>query len=109
MRLYFYENGKLEWEKDFLEGKYEGEWIGYHKSGHLYVEREDTKMEKNKVNGLYITKNGALKQTRHYQSGNKEGEWISYYVTGQVKQVERYKNGKEEGYGFHFMKMASCM
>lgn len=50
---YFYDNGKVQQEGTFKEGKLDGKWTSYNEDG-------------------------TLKQTAYYKDGMKTGTWISY-------------------------------
>ena len=64
----YYENGQLESEINFKDGKYEGQWKWY------YV-------------------NGNIKKEGNFKDGKNEGLWKSYYQNGQLKSEENYKDG----------------
>ena len=53
-------------------GKKEGPWVGYYKTGQLFAKE-------------------------NYKDGKREGPWVSYYKNGQLESKRTFKNGKLEG------------
>ncbi|MCB0402675.1 MAG: hypothetical protein KDD41_11365, partial [Flavobacteriales bacterium] len=62
---YYYENGQLKSEGDFVNNKHEGEW-------HYYYEH------------------GQLKSKGSYRDGNYEGPWQYFFEDGQLKSEGSY-------------------
>jgi len=71
-RFIYYENGQLRNESQFLNDKYDGNFI-------LYYE------------------NGQISLKKRYKNGVLEGESISYYENGQLKEKSNYINGIKWG------------
>lgn len=68
----YHDNGQLEEEGHYVNGKEEGLWKGYYENGQLeYIE--------------------------NYKNGVEHGESIEYYENGQIASKGQFKNGKEDG------------
>ena len=57
----YHENGQIEKEGIYINGKEEGKWIWYYE-------------------------NGQVKSEGKYKNGNKDGEWVNYYEKRQFKR-----------------------
>ena len=68
----YYEDGQIEWERNYKDGKYDGKWVKYYSDGQI-------KYEKN------------------YKDGIEDGKWVGYYSDGQIEREENYKDGKLDG------------
>ena len=66
---YFFETGDVRAEGKYVDGKMEGEWIFYKKSGYLW-------------------------QRGNFVSSEKHGDWIRYDKDGTVEYHAHFANGK---------------
>jgi len=116
----WYENGQLEVQAFYRNGKEEGEHKSWHENGQLGVQafyRDDEPEGKRKcwyANGqLHVQefyrdgklegkrkvwyKNGQLWTREFYRDGKLEGEYKSWYENGQLQAQEFYRDGELEG------------
>lgn len=92
----YYDNGKLEAEISFKDGKLEGDNKEYYENGNLKTEAS---YKNDKLEGIekWYYKNGNLKMQTSYKNGEIDGIWKIYYENGGVKYEFPYKNGNLEG------------
>ena len=89
----YYENGNLESESNFKDGKQEG-------LSKLYYENGDLESEGNykdgKGEGLAkeYYENGNIRIEGNYKDGKKEGHFKEYYENGYLMAQYYYKDGK---------------
>ena len=74
--IMFYKNGNIEYEGDFIDGKYEGNGTHYNEDGEYYIGQ--------------------------WKNGLVHGKGIVYYKNGKIKYEGELLNGKREGYGKFF-------
>lgn len=98
---YYYENGALEYEIDYVKGNREGLMTYYYKNGKVnyrVVYRD------NERDGYYESffLNGNKQTTGYYDNGQRVGEWKYYNANGTLNTTEFYiegeVNGKAEGF-----------
>ncbi|MEN9323761.1 MAG: hypothetical protein RIT03_1164 [Bacteroidota bacterium] len=65
--VYYFDNGTVQQEGHFLNGKLEGKWISYNQTGEILSVAE-------------------------YTNGNKTGKWIIYAQDTPVKEVDYVSN-----------------
>jgi len=116
-----YENGKTQYEADFVEGKPVGLMLRYDKHGQLTArmlfsattDRCDAILyypgEKKAAEGIFLGKSkdstwnyyaeedGSLRIRESWKNGALEGDFIRYYPNGQVSDQTAWKNGVREG------------
>lgn len=68
----FYDNGQLEWNENWKDGKEHGRWENYFK-------------------------NGKLQLVENFKEGKLNGPWTSYYESGQILTRGNNKDGHHEG------------
>ena len=68
----YYENGQIENEKNYKDGKLDGKWTENYK-------------------------NGKKKKKYNYKDGKEDGKWTSYYENGQLRSEGNFKDGKLDG------------
>ena len=68
----YYENGKIKYEVEMINGKISG-------------------------TSRYWNKYGSLINKVEYLNGKTHGEWISYYANGEVNYIANYKFNKRHG------------
>ena len=113
---YFYGDGTLMSEENYIEGKLNGEQIIYYKDGQVtefatyknglkqgviskYASNgkliEEITYKEGKQSGLakYFELNGNLKETGHYKDGRRIGNW-EYYLDGEIATDEEKKKKK---------------
>jgi antitoxin component YwqK of YwqJK toxin-antitoxin module len=86
---YYFKNGKKKFEGQLLNGNKNGLWIRYDDLGNV-----DSKI--NYSDNLITTyySNGTVESTAQCKDRIRNGETIYYYENGQIKSIEKYKNGK---------------
>ncbi len=79
------------------EGKREGEWKDYYRSGNI---RAEGSYSGNKREGkwTFFFADGTIEQVGYYRIGLEEGQWIRYYNNGDIYVEESYFSGKRDGY-----------
>ena len=93
---YYFEDGVIYQEVNYILGKIAGKRKIYFESGKLKNEREyeDGKMA-GKFSEYYQT--GELSSLGNYENNLKEGVWKSYYKNGKIKERGKYENGEKIG------------
>lgn len=125
----YYKNGELKSKENYLKGVKEGVWSLYHENGKL---KEIVPYKNNKIHGVWTIyndegiltgktqiNNGNFKELHKtfYHSngqisaigntdgiGNNYGEWKYYYENGSLKEINNYKDGKEDGKNIKYYK-----
>lgn len=110
---YFYPNGNLMSEENYINGELHGEQFVYYPNGKVtkfsnykfgfldgtsskYSSKgiliEEISYKNNKPNGLakYFELNGNLKETGLYKDGKREGKW-EYYLDGEIASEKEKK------------------
>ena len=92
----YYENGNLEAEGNFKDGKQEGLGKSYYDNGNLEAEGnfKDGKLE---GLGKEYYENGNLKGEKNFKDGKLEGLSKAYYDNGNLKAEVNFKDDKPEG------------
>ena len=88
-----YEDGELEFEGNYIDGKRNGLQKYWYENGQLHKEEN---YKDGKKNGLHKEwyKNGQLYDEENYIDGKSEGLHKRYYKNGQLKMENNLKNGK---------------
>jgi len=78
------------------EGKRQGDWKLYYKTGELKAEGKyvDGKKE---GKWKYYFQTGQKKQIGEYRKGQPHGYWKWYFANGTMQREENYRKGKEDG------------
>ena len=89
----YYENGNLQTEENYKDGKREGLIKIYYENGNLRVEGnyKDDKLE-GSIKGYY--ENGNLGAEGNFKDGKPEGSIKEYYENGNLKSEIFFKKGK---------------
>ena len=89
----YYPNGKLKGEGEFKDGKFHGTFKGYHENGKLQIEMglKDGKLDVMK--GYYP--NGQLQGEALFKDGKLHGKAKLYGENGKLKAETEYENGKK--------------
>jgi hypothetical protein len=92
-RKTLYENGQLEFQLFYRDGKLEGECKSWYKNGQLKFQEfyRDGKLEGERK---FWYRNGQLFSQTFYRDGELEGERKIWYRNGQLEFQEFYRNGK---------------
>ena len=90
------ENGNLNVETPYKNGKMEGIDKWYNENGNLKSETPYKNGEKEGIVKWY-NENGNLRSEMPYKNGEKEGMLKWYYENGNLKEEIPYKNGKTHG------------
>lgn len=89
----YYETGELLEKTDWQQGKQEGNFEVFFKTGEPYFR---CKMSNNMRNGLCLTyfQNGKVELESHYKNGLHHGEWKYYKETGEFLYTLIFDEGK---------------
>ncbi|WP_428740531.1 toxin-antitoxin system YwqK family antitoxin [Tenacibaculum sp.] len=93
---YYFADGKLFSEEEYVDGKLDGVLKNYYRNGNL---TEETNYKGGQKNGLskIFTESGILIEEVYYVDGKLEGEGKYYDLKGDLKEKGMYKNGKRDG------------
>ncbi len=100
----YHENGQLERQYTFINGKIEGEYIYWYPEGgqmralYYYIDGKKEGLSKE------WWKNGKLKTKIMYINNKYNGEYERYFRNGQIKEKLMYQNGIPEGKGTEWYK-----
>ncbi|MBN1790102.1 MAG: toxin-antitoxin system YwqK family antitoxin [Bacteroidales bacterium] len=89
---YYYENGQISSEGQYIKDKREGMWKEYYENGQLQYTGTFTNDNIEGV-AVYWHENGQKKAEGKYLNGIKDGKWRYYYAGGNLQSEEDYKNG----------------
>ena len=89
----YYQNGNLEYEAEFVNGKLDGTSRVWSVDGNLYSKSE---YSNGQPHGVWIIfhSNGALMHEVQYEYGQKHGVEKWYYENGQLKSEQKFSYGK---------------
>ena len=89
----YYQNGKLEYEAEFVNGKLDGTSRVWSVDGNLYSKSE---YSNGQPHGVWIIfhSNGTLMHEVQYEYGQKHGVEKWYYENGQLKSEQKFSYGK---------------
>ena len=94
--LYYYPDGALWQDLNFLKGEYHGEQVVYYSNGLL---SQYCRYENGQENGSWLEffSNGDTSTIGEFVDANEEGVWRDYYIGGQLLKEGRYHAGLKEG------------
>lgn len=94
--IFYYPNGKISSEGNFVNGKPEGIWKSYYESGKV---KSEGARKNNQPDGpwKFYNSEGILTGEYIYVDGKKSGKQIQYYNTGKIKSEENLKDGVRDG------------
>ena len=96
-RIFFkyYENGQMESERLFQEGRLNGKSTFWHENGQKFAEL-NYKEDKPDGEWIFWKKNGRKDEERNYKNGDLVNKTIFKYsfFTGHLKSWKKYKDGK---------------
>ncbi len=88
---YYYETGELLSIKNYLEGNLHGDLLSYFKNGNL--KSETNYVNDKKIGGAkYYYETAELSAIKNYLDGKLNGDYIRYYKNGIIKRKEIYEN-----------------
>jgi antitoxin component YwqK of YwqJK toxin-antitoxin module len=92
-----FENGKLEKECNYLDGKLNGEYKSYYENGKL--EKECNYLD-GKLNGIYKSyyENGQLSVESNILNQEFDGKYTSWFENGKISSEGIFKEGKYNGF-----------
>ena len=99
----YWPKGRLFWERkakyaegQMLDGKREGRWIFWYKTGQKQLEGEYIKGKKT---GIWVKwdERGAKITEGEFLHGKMHGRWTDWYVNGQKAQESHWLHGKRDG------------
>ncbi|MCS6823855.1 MAG: toxin-antitoxin system YwqK family antitoxin [Cytophagaceae bacterium] len=90
---YYYENGNLKMEGPFKDGEHSGYWVYYFENGNKNMEGNIFKDIK-EGEWKYYYENGQLKTTGAYKKNKKTGLWKYYHEDGTIKAQATFENDK---------------
>ena len=89
----YYPNGKLKGEGEFKDGKFHGTFKGYHENGKLEIEMG---LKDGKCDGMKMYfSNGQLQAEAPFKDGKLHGKVKGYDINGKLKNEVEYENGKK--------------
>jgi antitoxin component YwqK of YwqJK toxin-antitoxin module len=96
LTTYWYESGEKQFEIYFKNGKRDGLWTWWYENGQKNYEGT---YKDGKEDGLWTNwyENGQKKGEGTYKDGKRDGLWTNWYENGQKKGEGTYKDGKEDG------------
>ena len=80
---FLYEKGGIKSKREYLKGKYHGEWIFYYENGQIETQGQYIKGKKN-GNWKYYYENGTIKQLSYYKNGEGVGAWKKFDKDGNL-------------------------
>ena len=96
MEWEYYENGQMEKEGTYIDGKRDGKWTYYNEDGSLIGERiyKDGEIWNGFV--VYYNENGKIKKEKNYKDGELDGyeKEYTYYENGQISFERNLKDGE---------------
>lgn len=96
---YFYDNGYIESEGSYKNGKYDAKWIKYlDPEGIVTRLRYDKKIPQDSIPNLQLLKNRIL-EIQNFKEGFRDGELIqfAYYSIDKPDRIINYKKGRLDG------------
>jgi antitoxin component YwqK of YwqJK toxin-antitoxin module len=94
---YIYKNDTIIGEGIILpDGTFDGHWKYFYSNGNLKSEGDYINGTKNGIWTFYYS-DGKKQQVGKYKNEIPTGEWKWYYPNGNIRKIEYYKNGKLEG------------
>lgn len=101
---YFYDNGFIESEGLYNNGKYDGKWIKYLDPQGIVIRlRYDKKIPQDSIPDLNQLKN-KIWEIQNYKEGFTDGEFINfgYSSIDKPKSLTNYKKGKLDGLSIRY-------
>ena len=101
--VYFFEDGVVYQEVNYVDGKIQGSRKIYFESGALKMERN---YEGDKKEGRFAEfyETGELLAEGNYEDNLREGVWKTYYKSGKIKERGKYEKGEKIGVWKNFYK-----
>ena len=89
----YYQNGNLEYEAEYINGKLDGLSRVWLEDGTLISESEYSNGQPHGIWKQYHP-NGSIKHKVHYEYGKKNGDEKWFYENGQIKSEQKFIRGK---------------
>ncbi|MBA3971590.1 MAG: hypothetical protein H0X46_05500 [Bacteroidetes bacterium] len=86
--IYFYPNGKIQKQGDFINGNMTSWWQEYNEQGNLIYEGQYSNGIKYGYSKSY--KNGILQSEGKYISGRQRGTWKYYDELGKMMKIQEH-------------------
>jgi antitoxin component YwqK of YwqJK toxin-antitoxin module len=89
-----YDNGQMEKEGRYKNGKLIGKWTVWYENG---KKESEVNFKNGKLDGksIWWNKRGQKIRQKEYKSGKLDGKLIEWFqFNGEIKREENYKNGK---------------
>jgi antitoxin component YwqK of YwqJK toxin-antitoxin module len=85
----FFEDGKINEQRSYLEGQKHGDWYIYNEQG---VKISEANYRHNKKNGIWHVwnDNGILLYEMYYSNGEKIGKWMIWDEKGNIIMERQY-------------------
>ncbi|OSZ79188.1 hypothetical protein CAP35_13310 [Chitinophagaceae bacterium IBVUCB1] len=90
----YHENGQLESEVQYINGKGQGKYITYYANGKLESEEFYVNGERNGLCTFYREEDGSVESKIEYEKSLYSGNFIEYYKSGVIKRKDYWKKGK---------------
>lgn len=92
----FYDNGVLEFEKNYKNGLLDGCYTRRHENGVVSVRKHYIN---GLLDGIYESwyDNSKIHFKEHYINDKRDGESLGWYNNGQLSWQKHYKNGRLDG------------
>lgn len=89
----YYTNGQMEWEGEYVDGKWHGRFLEYYENGQVWREGEYVN---GKPHGRWVKYygNGRIQWEGEYVDGEPNGRWVWYYENGRMQMAEEHVDGK---------------
>lgn len=97
--IWYYSDGKIRKEENYLNGKLEGHYKEYDKNGNIIAEGEYFDNERNGEWNLTI---GITKQKGKYEYGELNGKWEMHYLNKNKYFEGNFRNGDPIGRQYWF-------
>jgi antitoxin component YwqK of YwqJK toxin-antitoxin module len=89
----YHENGQLNWEENFKDGKKDGIDKKYNENGQLEKKQSFKYNKKDGVSEEYY-KNGQLEEKGNWKEGKPDGVFEYYHEDGDLEKKINYKDGR---------------
>ena len=88
--IQYYQNGQIEYQGSYnKEGKRVGHWVYYYEDGTLWSEAEYLNGERHGKSAVYY-ENGKVRYTGNYKDGKTVGKWLFYDEKGNIVKELNY-------------------
>jgi antitoxin component YwqK of YwqJK toxin-antitoxin module len=94
---FFWQNGELAAEGNYIGNKRDSLWTfySYHTHKLSYQQMYENGMRNGKSQSFYAT--GSINEELSWVNDRKEGDWRQFFESGQLKMTATYRNNQLEG------------